>query len=73
MTFIDPATGLPDTVGIRTLSGFIRAGYNIQGNNLNTFVEAAVSESPLIPEPGTLILLITGLPGVAWLRIRRRR
>jgi hypothetical protein len=70
MTFIDPDTGQPGTRALSTVGGFLRTSYGVGGDTLNTFIEAAVSESP-VPHPGALFLLILGAAARA-MRARRR-
>ena len=59
LTFIDPATGLPDNRSLRDQGGFLRTSYGEEPGFL-TFIEAAVSESP-VPEPAAWLTLLTGL------------
>lgn len=78
MNFIDPDTGAPpaNPAALRNQGGFLRTDYDVglmtncgtQASPVpctltNTFIEAAVSESP-VPEPGTWLLLATGLLGL---------
>jgi hypothetical protein len=49
------------------------AGFGLSASNTEVLVEAFVSESPIIPEPGTLALAAAQLAGLALLRRRRGR
>ncbi|HEV8532929.1 MAG TPA: hypothetical protein VGT00_16020 [Methylomirabilota bacterium] len=90
MTFIDPATGQPGTKMIYFTffnGGYLGTDYGM-GGNVNCgnppapcriqaiIIEAAVSESPVLPAPATLLMLASGLAGLGlrcgtrWLRQR---
>jgi hypothetical protein len=69
-SFVDPLGGVRGTRNITGLDGgFIETSYPL-GTSANTLIVHAVSESP-IPEPSTLLLIGTGLVGLAFWRRRQ--
>ena len=90
MTFIDPATGQPGTKLIYFTffnGGYLGTDYGMGGSVTcgnppapcriqAIIIEAAVSESPVLPAPATLLMLASGLAGLGlrcgtrWLRQR---
>jgi hypothetical protein len=72
LNFIDPGTGLPGTAnGLLDPFGFDTT-YGAGGVITGASISGIVAESP-VPEPGTLILLFSGLVGLGLLQRRRVR
>lgn len=71
MTFIDPDTGLPTSPTLQDQGGFLRTSYGEEPGFL-TFIEAAVSESP-VPEPPVWLMLLIAIAGIGMRRRTRGR
>jgi hypothetical protein len=68
--FIDPSGGVDRNRGIYEFNDHtLGTTYGVGGNTVTTVVEYGIAESP-VPEPGTIVLMLAGVP--ALLLIRRR-
>ncbi|MDZ4800459.1 MAG: PEP-CTERM sorting domain-containing protein [Bryobacteraceae bacterium] len=70
-SFIDPSGGVDGSTAIYEFNNLtLGALYNIGGMVVTTVIEYGIAESP-VPEPGTVILLFSGIALLAVKRFRR--